>query len=520
MKEQNVFEFILLNKYEILEQTMEHIGLTLISLAFSILLAVPLGILITRIKKARDITLGFVGIIQTIPSIALLGFLIPLVGIGPVPAIIALFLYALLPIARNTCTGIEEVDISVKEAAKGMGMSDLQILTKIELPLATPVIFAGIRTASVLNVAIATVCAYIAAGGLGEYIFRGIALNNTNMILAGAIPAALLAVSLDLSLGFLQRYINKIIKPILIMSILLFLGSPLLFILPNLKPAFVAGFVPEFMGRYDGYKGLKKIYGLKFKVKELDSQLMFNALVEKKVDLISVNSTDGRIVQYDLKILEDDKKLFPPYHACPVVNGDTLRRYPYLKDIFSKIAGKITNEKMARLNFEAEQNKKLPKDIARQLLKELGFKTAIERKGKPNIIIASKNFTEQYILAEIFSVLVENYSNLNVEVKKGLAGTKICFDALKKGEIDIYPEYTGTALYVVLKDSKDNVAMLGNNPFAVYSYVKEKSKKHFNIEWLQPLGFNNTWALVMRNVDAKKYGVESISDLKDFLERK
>jgi osmoprotectant transport system permease protein len=133
--------------------------------------------------------LGVAGVLQTVPSIALLGFMIPLFGIGALPAVIALFLYALLPIIRNTATGIREVDPAVRESAWGMGLSGWQVLTQVELPLALPVLFAGIRTAAVINVGVATLAALIASGGLGESIFGGIALNNTAMILAGAIPA-------------------------------------------------------------------------------------------------------------------------------------------------------------------------------------------------------------------------------------------------------------------------------------------------------------------------------------------
>ena len=236
MQKQNFLEFIYINRFEILEQTIEHLGLTLISLGIALLISIPLGIFITRCKKIREIIFGIIGVIQTIPSIALLGFLIPLVGIGPTPAIIALFLYALLPIVRNTTIGIEEVDPSVKEAARGLGMSDLQMLFMVELPLATPVIFAGIRTAAVLNVAIATICAYIGAGGLGKFIFRGIALNNTDMILAGAIPAALLAITLDFLLGILQKKIKKIIRPLTIVLSFLILILTMSFFYSNLNP--------------------------------------------------------------------------------------------------------------------------------------------------------------------------------------------------------------------------------------------------------------------------------------------
>ena len=156
-------------------QTWAHIGLTMISLIIAILIAVPIGILITRKQKFAGAVLGFAGVLQTIPSIALLGVMIPFLGIGPKPAILALFLYALLPVIRNTYTGIREVNPAVIDAARGMGMSKWQILTRVELPLAFPVLMAGIRTATVINVGVATLAAYIAAGGLGEFIFGGIA---------------------------------------------------------------------------------------------------------------------------------------------------------------------------------------------------------------------------------------------------------------------------------------------------------------------------------------------------------
>ncbi|MBI3591225.1 MAG: ABC transporter permease/substrate-binding protein [Candidatus Melainabacteria bacterium] len=518
IQNKGLVEFMLCNQGEILEQTFEHIGLTLISLTISLIIGIALGIFISWNKSLKNFVLGFVSVIQTIPSIALLGFLIPLVGIGPVPAIIALFLYALLPIVRNTCTGIEEVDPSVKEAAKGMGMSNLQILTRIELPLAVPVIFAGIRTATVLSVAIATICAYIASGGLGKFIFRGIALNDTNMILAGAIPAATLAIFFDFSLGIVQKYITQIVKPLIIFLILLvFIIVPFVFIPSLFENSFKAGFVPEFMEREDGYQGLIKCYGLKLKTKELESQLMFQALKDKQVDLISGNFTDGRIKAYKFQILEDDKHFFPPYYAVPVINGKTLRKYPVLRKIFSNIEGKISNKKMAELNYRVENNKESPHEVAKDFLNELGLKTSREDRGKADIIVGSKNFTEQFILAEIFSILIENYSNLNVELKKGLAGTKICFDALKNGEIDLYPEYTGTGFFVILHGG-EAPEQRSLQIEELYDFVKQESKKRFDVNWLEPLGFNNTWVLVMREDEAKKFNIKTISDLKKFLE--
>src|SRR5580704_3899593 len=171
MKQQSLLTFMNQQSGKLLEQTLTHIGLTFISLLIAVVIGLPLGILISRRRKWSGIILGIAGVLQTIPSIALLGFMIPLLGIGAKPAIAALLLYALLPIIRNTYTGITGVDPSVKEAATAMGMSKWQVLFKVELPLAMPVILAGIRTATVINVGVATLASYIAAGGLGEFIF-------------------------------------------------------------------------------------------------------------------------------------------------------------------------------------------------------------------------------------------------------------------------------------------------------------------------------------------------------------
>lgn len=186
-------------------QTLEHIGLTIASVVAAVGVGLPLGVVCTQSRKAASVVLSITGILQTIPSMALLGFMIPVLGIGPLPAIVALFLYALLPIVRNTFTGIREVEPSVTEAALGMGLSKRQLITQIQLPLSMPTIFAGIRTATIINVGVATLAALIASGGLGETIFGGIALNNTAMILAGAIPAALLAIILDIMLAWIQK---------------------------------------------------------------------------------------------------------------------------------------------------------------------------------------------------------------------------------------------------------------------------------------------------------------------------
>ncbi len=182
---------------EILNSLGQHLKLTLIALALAILIAVPLGIFLTRYRRFADSVIGITAVFQTIPSVALLGFMIPFLGIGALPAVVALTIYGLLPILRNTYTGIMGVDKGAIEAGKGMGMTSKQILFMVQIPLSLTIIMAGIRTATVLIVGVATLASLIGAGGLGELIFRGIATVNTGLILAGAIPAAFLAVTFD-----------------------------------------------------------------------------------------------------------------------------------------------------------------------------------------------------------------------------------------------------------------------------------------------------------------------------------
>lgn len=196
-------------KGEVLTTILEHIQISFIALLIAILIAVPLGIALTKTKRLSEVVMNIAAILQTIPSLALLGLMIPIFGIGRVPAIIALVVYALLPILRNTYTGIKEVDPSLIEAAKGIGMKPMRRLTKVELPIAMPVMMAGIRTAMVLIIGTATLAALIGAGGLGDLILLGIDRNNTSLILIGAIPAALLAIMFDLILRYMEKLSYK-----------------------------------------------------------------------------------------------------------------------------------------------------------------------------------------------------------------------------------------------------------------------------------------------------------------------
>jgi len=207
----NVFRFIAQNHSEVLRVTLEHLWMVAVSTLLAVLVGIPLGILITRWPSLNKPVLGSANIIQTIPSLALFGFLLPVPWIGARAdrlAILALSLYALLPLIRNTYAGIKGVDRSVVEAGRGMGMTDRQLLFQVELPLALGVIIAGVRVATVISVGLATIAAAIGAGGLGEYIFRGLAMVNNQLILAGAIPAAALALLADVSLGWLERRLS------------------------------------------------------------------------------------------------------------------------------------------------------------------------------------------------------------------------------------------------------------------------------------------------------------------------
>jgi osmoprotectant transport system permease protein len=208
----NFWQFVAANRADIWRHTLEHLALVLASTGIATAAGIPLGIAVVRHRKLRGPVLGLANVFQTIPSLALFGFLIPLPllgGIGARTAIIALVVYALLPIIRNTYAGISAVDGAVREAAIGMGMTGGQLLVLVELPLAAPVILAGVRIATVVGVGIATIAAAIGAGGLGEYIFRGVAMVDSSVILAGAVPAALLALLLDGALHLLERRLNR-----------------------------------------------------------------------------------------------------------------------------------------------------------------------------------------------------------------------------------------------------------------------------------------------------------------------
>ncbi len=373
-------------------RTGEHLMLTGISIGIAILLGIPVGILASRVARLRGILLGTTGILQTIPSLAMLAILLALTGkIGAVPAIIALALYALLPIVRNTLTGIQGVSPAALEAARGIGMTDHQQLWQVKLPLAIPFIVAGIRTAAVTGVGIATLSAFIGAGGLGQFINRGLALSSNRLILLGAIPAALLALVVDFSIGAVG-------------------------------------------------------WGLE-----------------------------------------------PRRHRhLPQPLRMVLRTSAFLLPFFIGVVGAIAYMSGAAVT-----------PVSRP-----GSAVADQDRGA-KVVVGSKNFTEQLILGELMAQLIEERTGLSVERRFDLGGTMICHGAIVRGEIDIYPEYTGTALTAILKRK----ALL--DPDETFKVVAREYRSRFAIEWLQSFGFNNTYALTVRKRDARIHGWEKISDLRE-----
>ncbi len=385
-----VWDFVMQRLPELWLRTGEHLMLTGVSTGAAIILGVPLGILASRVARLRAPLLGATGILQTIPSLAMLAILLAVTGkIGVLPAIIALTLYSLLPIMRNTLTGIQGVSSSSLEAARGIGMTAQQQLWMVKIPLALPVIVAGIRTAAVIAVGIATLSAFIGAGGLGQFINRGLALANNNLVLLGAIPAALLALIVDFSIASmlwsLQPRRQRHLKP---------------------RPRMV-------------------LRGLAF-------SLPF---------LIGISG------------------------AIAYVSGSG--------------SGHVSDSALS----------------------------AGDRGIKPRVVIASKNFTEQFLLGELMAQLIEENTNLTVLRRFNLGGTMICHSALLSGEIDIYAEYTGTGLTAVLKRP-----VLSNSDKAL-SVVADEYRDRFDVEWLKPFGFNNTYAITVRQDDARVQRWEKISDL-------
>jgi len=280
-----------------------------------------------------------------------------------------------------------------------------------------------------------------------------------------------------------------------------------------------AGFTPEFMGRQDGDLGLRSVYELNVNPVVVSDAIMYKAAYEEELDLISGYSTDGRIKAFDLYVLEDDKKIFPPYYAAPIIKSKTLEKFPELEETLNLLAGKFNDSIMTDLNYKSDYLNQTPEKIAKDFLikNKLYKKSNLGNAG--TVRIGSKIFGEQYVLAEMYKMLIEGYTNYRVQTKTGLGGTKICFDALMNDAIDFYPEYTGTGLLVLLKPSDGDLKKVTKSPGETYQYVNSEFQKQYGIQWLRPLGFNNSYALMMRRKHAVELQIKSISDLKKYFDK-
>ena len=490
--------------------TIEHILISLLAISIASVLGIILGIIISEYRKFSGLILGTVNILYTIPSIALLGFFITITGVGNTTALIALIIYALLPIIRSTYTGIITINPLIIEASEGMGSTKLQQLFKVKIPLALPVLMSGIRNMVTMTIALAGIASFVGAGGLGVAIYRGITTNNSAMTFLGSLLIAILALIFDFILGIIEKRLTnhkrtkyKVNFKLIILGLFIIifgayfslnskkdkviniatkpmtegyiLGQMLTELIEqytdlkvnmttgvgggtsNIHPAMLKGefdLYPEYTGtsweavlkkegsydeskfdelqkeykekynleyvnlygfnntyglavnrdiaekynlktysnlaavsnnlifgaeydffeREDGYKELQKVYNVDFKKKiDMDIGLKYQAMKDKKIDVMVIFTTDGQLAISDVVVLEDDKKMYPSYRAGTVVRSEILSKYPELKAVLEKLNNILDDKTMADLNYQVESEGKKPEDVAREYLQEKGL---------------------------------------------------------------------------------------------------------------------------------------------------
>lgn len=493
-----------------LNLTVEHILISLLTISIASVLGIILGIIISEYRRFSGLILGTVNILYTIPSIALLGFFITITGVGNTTALIALIIYALLPIIRSTYTGIVNINPLIIEASEGMGSTKLQQLFKVKLPLALPVLMSGIRNMVTMTIALAGIASFVGAGGLGVAIYRGITTNNSAMTFLGSLLIAILALIFDFILGIIEKRLTnhkrtkyKVNFKLIILGLFIIifgayfslnskkdktiniatkpmtegyiLGQMLTELIEqdtdlkvnmttgvgggtsNIHPAMLKGefdIYPEYTGtsweavlkkegsydeskfdelqkeykekynleyvnlygfnntyglavnrdiaeeynlktysdlaavsnnlifgaeydffeREDGYKELQKVYNVDFKKKiDMDIGLKYQAMKDKKIDVMVIFTTDGQLAISDVVVLEDDKKMYPSYRAGTVVRSEILSKYPELKAVLEKLNNILDDKTMADLNYQVESEGKKPEDVAREYLQEKGL---------------------------------------------------------------------------------------------------------------------------------------------------
>ncbi|MDU3184711.1 MAG: ABC transporter permease/substrate-binding protein [Staphylococcus epidermidis] len=410
-------------KGQLFSTIIEHIQLSFIALFIATLIAVPIAILLTKTKKLSEIVMNIAAVLQTIPSLALLGLMIPIFGIGRLPAIIALVVYALLPILRNTYTGIKEVDPSLIEAAKGIGMKPLRRLTKVELPIAMPVIMAGIRTAMVLIIGTATLAALIGAGGLGDLILLGIDRNNSALILIGAIPAALLAIIFDFILRYMERLSYK--------KLLISLGTIVIVIIIAIADTDDTVEVKDGMGK---------------------TSFLFNALKSDEIDgyLEFTGTVLGELTKEDLK----SKKENDVYQQAK-----------------SSLEKKYDMTMLKPMKYNNTYALAVKRDFAKKYqIKTIGDLRKVEDKLKPGFTLEFNDRPDGY-------KAVKKTYHLNLSNVKTME-PKLRYTAVKKGDINLIDAYSTDAELkqynmVVLKDDQHVFPPYQGAPLFKEKYLKD-----------------------------------------------
>lgn len=507
-----LLDFLSEHAFALQQKTLEHIALTGFSLFIACLIAIPLGVGASRFTLLRKIIFPVGSVSQTIPCLAMLGFLIPILGLGNTPTIAVLTFYAIYPILKSTHIGLKNIPGECIEAAEGLGFSTIQKLWWVELPLALPVIISGLRVATAMTIGITSIAALIGAGGLGDFIMQGLSLNDTSLILLGAIPTAFLALAFDYAISQIEaRLQNRKEKSsrfsgvqksyLVFFSLLILIGGGIFYykgvinkktdliviasknftesfilaemmsqvieartslnvtrkfnlgtthilheamlkgeidlypeytgtayltvlkqalavgkgsLFPSVQSAYKKKFnltwlepfgfsnsqalainadfaerhristlsdlkrlsptlniaaPPEFLKRPDGLSGLFQTYGLQFKnILQVDPNLMYLAIKNKKVDVIAGFSTDGKLQKYKLITLEDDKNFYPSYEAAPIVRQSILVAHPEIYQALSPLFGFLDQEKMIALNYQVDVEGKSPRDVVRQFL--------------------------------------------------------------------------------------------------------------------------------------------------------
>ncbi len=280
-------------------------------------------------------------------------------------------------------------------------------------------------------------------------------------------------------------------------------------------PVLRAAFDAEFMARPDGYPGLAEHYGFRFprEPMQMDPGLMYSALARGSVDVIDAFATDGRIQAYDLVVIEDNLGFFPPYYAAPLVRDEVLEEHPEVEEILNRLEGMISDEDMQAMNYMVDEERLDPRAVALDFLEGRGLiDTAVEPAATEGPLrVGGKHFTEQEIVGEIISAMIEYNSDIRIIRRLNLGGTIICFNALRSGDLDIYAEYTGTGLVNILQ--RDVIP----DPEEAYKTVAKEFKEKYNLVWLRPFGFDNTYTLTMRRSHAEELGIRTITDIAEYI---